>query len=102
MRNNFKEVFIMENENIYTEFEEIEGGEEIMMETEERSGGFGKIAVVGGLAAIAGGVAFAWKKTKDKREQRQVEKLREKGYAVYEPRSFDEGEDVLLDEVETK
>lgn len=44
--------------------------------------------VIGGAVAIGAGV-FAWIKTKPKREAKQIEKLRKKGYTVIEPDAND-------------
>lgn len=54
--------------------------------TEESNGGFGKVFL--GLAVAAGVGGLLWHKTKDKREQRAIEKLRKKGYEIVEPEDF--------------
>ena len=53
-------------------------------ETECSGGGKG-LLVVGGLilTTIAGVTAYAWNKSKDKREEKQVERLRNKGYVIF-------------------
>lgn len=61
--------------------------------TEESNGGFGKVFL--GLAVAAGVGGLLWHKTKDKREQRAIEKLRKKGYEIIEPE-----EEVEDDEIE--
>ena len=61
--------------------------------TEESNGGFGKVFL--GLAVVAGVGGLLWYKTKDKREQRAIEKLRKKGYEIIEP-------DLLDDEIEAE
>ena len=58
--------------------------------TEESNGGFGKIFL--GLAVAAGVGGLLWHKTKDKREQRAIEKLRKKGYEIIEPEEVDDDE----------
>lgn len=54
--------------------------------------------VIGGAVAIGAGV-FAWIKTKPKREAKQIEKLRKKGYTVIEPEAQDvDSEDFVSEE----
>ena len=65
--------------------------------TEESNGGFGKIFL--GLAIAAGVGGLLWHKTKDKREQRAIEKLRKKGYEIIEPDLLDDEWD---DEIEAE
>lgn len=65
--------------------------------TEESNGGFGKVFL--GLAVAAGVGGLLWYKTKDKREQRAIEKLRKKGYEIVEPDLLD---DELDDELEAE
>lgn len=60
---------------------------------ESGKGGFGKVLL--GLSVAAGVVGLVWHKTKDKREQRAIEKLRKKGYEIIEPE-----EEVEDDEIE--
>lgn len=62
--------------------------------TEESNGGFGKVFL--GLAVAAGVGGLLWHKTKDKREQRAIEKLRKKGYEIVGPEDFLE----VYDEIE--
>lgn len=61
--------------------------------TEESNGGFGKVFL--GLAVAAGVGGLLWHKTKDKREQRAIEKLRKKGYEIIEPEDFFEVDDEI-------
>ena len=61
--------------------------------TEESNGGFGKVFL--GLAVAAGVGGLLWHKTKDKREQRAIEKLRKKGYEIVEPEDFFEVDDEI-------
>ena len=61
--------------------------------TEESNGGFGKVFL--GLAVAAGVGGLLWHKTKDKREQRAIEKLRKKGYEIIEPEDFLEVDDEI-------
>ena len=69
--------------------------------TEESNGGFGKVFL--GLAVAAGVGGLLWYKTKDKREQRAIEKLRKKGYEIIEPEDFLEVDDEIEAEyVESK
>ena len=65
--------------------------------TEESNGGFGKVFL--GLAVAAGVGGLLWHKTKDKREQRAIEKLRKKGYEIIEPDLLDDEWD---DEIEAE
>lgn len=54
--------------------------------------------VIGGAVAIGAGV-FAWIKTGPKREAKQIEKLRKKGYTVIEPDAGDvDSEDSVSEE----
>ena len=74
-----------------TELEEIattmisEVADDVVTE-ESGKGGFGKVLL--GLSVAAGVVGLVWHKTKDKREQRAIEKLRKKGYEIIEPEDF--------------
>lgn len=61
--------------------------------TEESNGGFGKVFL--SLAVAAGVGGLLWHKTKDKREQRAIEKLRKKGYEIIEPEDFFEVDDEI-------
>ena len=60
---------------------------------ESGKGGFGKVLL--GLSVAAGVVGLVWHKTKDKREQRAIEKLRKKGYEIIEPEDFFEVDDEI-------
>ena len=60
---------------------------------ESGKGGFGKVLL--GLSVAAGVVGLVWYKTKDKREQRAIEKLRKKGYEIIEPEDFLEVDDEI-------
>ena len=53
-------------------------------ETECSGGGKG-LLVVGGLilSTIAGVTAYAWNKNKDKRKEKQIERLRNEGYVIF-------------------
>lgn len=52
------------------------------MEPETSGGGLVKILAVVGLGVAAAGAAL-WHKNKDKIEEKNIEKLRKKGYLVY-------------------
>lgn len=85
----------MNNEELKTELEEIATtmvADDVVTE-ESGKGGFGKVLL--GLSVAAGVVGLVWHKTKDKREQRAIEKLRKKGYEIIEPE-----EEVEDDEIE--
>ena len=81
-----------------TELEEIattmisEVADDVVTE-ESGKGGFGKVLL--GLSVAAGIVGLVWHKTKDKREQRAIEKLRKKGYEIVEPEDFLEVDDEI-------
>ena len=60
--------------------------------TEESNGGFGKVFL--GLAVAAGVGGLLWHKTKDKREQRVIEKLRKKGYEIIVPEEVVEDDEI--------
>ena len=81
-----------------TELEEIattmisEVADDVVTE-ESGKGGFGKVLL--GLSVAAGVVGLVWHKTKDKREQRAIEKLRKKGYEIIEPEDFFEVDDEI-------
>lgn len=83
------------NEEIMVINEEIENTEvEVVNEEPETSsnGIIGGLAVVG--AALVGAAAFALIKTKDKREAKKIEKLRNKGYVIVTP---EEAEKLVAD-----
>lgn len=71
--------------------EEIRNYEEVTeqameMAQEVEPSGKGVIGFVAGAAVLVGGAVVLYAhKTKDKREAKQVEKLRKKGYVIYEP-----------------
>lgn len=71
--------------------EEIRNYEEVTeqameMAQEANPSGKGVIGFVAGAVVLVGGAAVLYaRKTKDKREAKQVEKLRKKGYVIYEP-----------------
>ena len=84
-----------------TNIEEVEVEEncEYAEPVESGSGIFGKLVL--GALAVAGGTAFVLHKTKDKREQRKIEKLRKKGYVIREPETEVQDVDyVSVDETE--
>lgn len=90
----------MENNEIMTanefETEEIE----IYVEPEESGNGIvGKIVTGGVIVAVCAGVAYWWNKNKSKREARTIEKLRQKGYTIYEPDAVSDVEDVEAEEI---
>ena len=55
-------------------------------ETEDNEGSINPL-IIGGLTltAIAAGIGFGWKKLKDKREQKLLEKLKADGYTIIPP-----------------
>lgn len=86
-----------------TELEEIattmisEVADDVVTE-ESGKGGFGKVLL--GLSVAAGVVGLVWHKTKDKREQRAIEKLRKKGYEIIEPEEVVEDDEIEAEYVE--
>lgn len=74
------------NEELMVMAEELENNEATEVEINEEpietgNGIVGKIAV-GVVAAVVGAGAFAWYKTKAKREERTIRKLEKKGYVI--------------------
>lgn len=75
------------NEQVYNE--NIEATEMVPVETEEvyeepkATGGNGLKILMGVCGLVAAAGAVAWHKTKDKREQKQIERLEKKGYVIY-------------------
>ena len=63
-------------------------------------GGFGKVLL--GLSVAAGVVGLVWHKTKDKREQRAIVKLRKKGYEIIEPEEVVEDDEIEAEYVESE
>lgn len=88
-----------------TELEEIattmisEVADDVVTE-ESGKGGFGKVLL--GLSVAAGVVGLVWHKTKDKREQRAIEKLRKKGYEIIEPEEEVEDDEIEAEYVESE
>lgn len=69
-------------------------------ESESSGGGLAAKIVAGiGIGLVGAGIAY-YHKTKDKREAKQVDKLKKKGYTVLKPRVPDE--DDFEEEVETE
>ena len=65
--------------------------------TTTRSGnGLGKIALVVGSAAAIG--VAVWLKTKKRREERKIEKLRKKGYVIIDPNDVCDTEVINVEE----
>lgn len=73
-----------EMETVFVTDEEIEVYEE--PKKKSRSG----LGVLAAVAAVAGGVLLYRHCTKDKREQKNIKKLRKKGYVIYGPDEVDE------------
>lgn len=91
------------NEELKNVNEEIENTDiEVFYDDAEvsKNGGLSKLLVGGlvGVAAIAGAVAF--KKTKNKREEKKIEKLRKKGYVITKPDEVIDVEDEEVKDVE--
>ena len=72
-----------ENINVNETTEEI-GMTEIEESTENSNGSL-IVKIVSGIGLVAAAAGVYVYKTKDKREKRQIEKLRKKGYKIYEP-----------------
>ena len=70
------------NEEIMT-MEEIEEVNDVVADEmpEESGKGFAGF-IIAGLAIAGGAAAFAWHKTKNKREERAIRKLEQKGYVI--------------------
>lgn len=93
-----------EIKNIEMGTENIEDVTVYEMEPETSGGGLVKILAVVGLGVAAAGAAL-WHKNKDKIEEKNIEKLRKKGYLVYkadEVEDADGFEDVDETEEEEK
>ena len=96
----------MEDQKTTDLLDEIATTEVDVTEVTEESGkgGLGKTVLGLGIAAAVG--ALLWHKTKDKREQRAIEKLRKKGYEVIEPvveeDEIEDAEFVEAEEVESE
>lgn len=92
------------NEEMYNTYEEPENTEEIEVceEPEENSGASIKGIAIG-IAAIVAATAFVLHKTKAKREEYLVERLRKKGYTIYKTEvTVDPEEFVSEEEDETE
>lgn len=61
---------------------------EVYDEPEESGIGLGKLAL--GVGLVAGGIGFLCYKFKGKFEERQVKKLKDKGYVVIKPEDEDD------------
>ena len=86
------------NEEIMTVVENEEVEAVVVDEEPEKSGkGFAGV-VIAGLAIAGGAVAYAWHKTKgkreDKREARAIRKLEAKGYVISKAEAYEEIADV--------
>ena len=96
----------MEDQKTTDLLDEIATTEVDVTEVTEESGegGLGKVFL--GLTIVAGVGGYLWYKTKDKREQRAIEKLRKKGYEVIEPvveeDEIEDAEFVEAEEVESE
>ena len=87
------------NEEMYNTYEEIEPAEEIEVcdEPEENSGASIKGIAIG-IAAIVAATAFVLHKTKAKREEYLVKRLRKKGYTIYKTEVMDDPEEFVSEE----
>lgn len=81
----------MENENIMLEEENVETYEET------ENSGHGGLTLVAGVILVGGAVAGILYKNRKKLEARKIEKLRKKGYVIYDPTEED---DSVSDETE--
>ena len=70
-----------DNKTMELEFVE---NEDIEVYDEPKKSG-SKLGVLAVIAAVVGGTAVYLHATKGKREAKRIEKLRKKGYVVYEP-----------------
>ncbi len=88
------------NEEMYNTYEEPETEEvEVCEEPEENSGASIKGIAIG-IAAIVAATAFVLHKTKAKREEYLVNRLRKKGYTIYKTEVMDDPEEVVSDDEE--
>lgn len=75
----------MNNEEIM-EIEEMEIEEDVEIEEEPEQSGNGILgAILATLAVGAAGTGFWLWKTKEKRKEKRIEKLRKEGYVIYHP-----------------
>lgn len=91
---------IMEPEVIENTIDVLEP--EVYDEPEESGISLGKLAL--GVGLVAGGIGFLCYKFKGKFEERQVKKLKDKGYVVIKPEDEDdifEDDDYIKDNEET-
>ena len=89
------------NEEMYNAYEEPENTEEVEVceEPEENSGASIKGIAIG-IAAIVAATAFVLHKTKAKREEYLVKRLRKKGYTIYKTEVMDDPEESVSDDEE--
>lgn len=87
------------NEEMYNTYEEPENTEEVEVceEPEENSGASIKGIAIG-IAAIVAATAFVLHKTKAKREEYLVKRLRKKGYTIYKTEVTDNPEEFVSEE----
>lgn len=91
------------NEQVYNE--NIEATELVPETTEEvyeeskATGGNGLKILMGVCGLVAAAGAVVWHKTKDKREQKQIERLEKKGYVVFKDEPV-EVEAEIIDETD--
>lgn len=93
MKNMQEEIKTNVIENTGIEMEQVI--EEVVKPIENGKGVWGKVAGgVVGVVAVAGIVIY---KNKHKLEERQVNKLRKKGYTIIEPETIEADEDNVID-----
>lgn len=80
------------NENMKN-FEELEVTEVEIIEEDPETSGNGVVAKVVTTLVVGGLGAFAWVKTKGKREARTIRNLEKKGYVVMKPEDFEATEE---------
>lgn len=87
------------NEEMYNTYEEPENTEEIeVYEEPEENSGVSIKGIAIGIAAIVAATAFVLHKTKAKREEYLVKRLRKKGYTIYKTEVMDDPEEFVSEE----
>ena len=80
-------------DNKIMELENLEDMEVTETENETQGKGFlGKLAIGSLIAGVAGLIVY---KNRDKIEKRRIEKLRKKGYVIYEPGEIEDDESTV-------